>query len=379
MRKIYLFVLLFCIYQATAQSNRKIFCLGETSVNRCDLEDSSVVSVNATQDYNNTYDAATFNATDGWYIWHKTTGVGAQMMVMDVVSHTILQQVSVGPTVFHAFEYNKADNKIYGHGYYNFGSLDLDDSTYTSIPCAVDFFTADVHSTFDQPRSRFILMSRNAMSDKDTLVVLATNGAIIQKIQTDSSAIKNIEYDPTGHKVYGTGKYGFVSVDLDDSSFVVINPSIRVKTFTQASFDFENHDYIYHTGTSTLDPDTVVVINALTGNVKQKVINPGVSWALEYDNSKRNNGGTGVDELNHGESINVYPNPVSHECYMELPDGLGPFTITVFNTLGEICFQQTSAQTGRVTINAYTFLPGVYILEAKTAKGKTYMGRLVKQ
>jgi len=377
MKYFYLVTCLLVTQASFGQTDRNVYGLGSTEFGRINLNDSSYFMVNASETADNVYESVTFNAADGWYIWQWNMTFSASIKVMEVPSGNMLQDIPIDPYAFHSLEYNETDNTIYGIGYYSYGKFSLTDSSYTVIPSPVDCFSLAVHTSFDQAHQRFICKSITGMTTKDTIMVLDLAGNIVQKVEVDSNSVNNFEYDPAGNKVYGVGRYGFVAVDLDDSSMTVLNPAIQERVQWHSTFDFEHHHYIYHTGGTLLNMDTIVVISAITGNVLQKITTSQQFWAPEYDNHKQQV--MGISSREQKETINVYPVPVSDQLYLQLPFKGEGFMVTITNILGETCVQQTFEQGNNAVLNVRMLENGTYLVQVKTERGELFAQKIVKQ
>jgi len=100
-------------------------------------------------------------------------------------------------------------------------------------------------------------------------------------------------------------------------------------------------------------------------------------WLLKLDSNGCEilNCLTGVEENNAGlkSRINIYPNPTSGEITIAgLPKGERP-EILVYNTLGELVFNQSDA--GKIDIS--DLAPGLYLIEV-LLNSRHHSQRIVK-
>ncbi|TDX86450.1 T9SS type A sorting domain-containing protein [Epilithonimonas xixisoli] len=92
------------------------------------------------------------------------------------------------------------------------------------------------------------------------------------------------------------------------------------------------------------------------------------------DNLKINDEVMAVNDATKG-NIKLYPNPVKDILKLNLPNGEKISTIEVYNTLG----QKVSDFSNMEEINLKQLKAGVYIINLKNNKGKTYSSKIVKQ
>ncbi|MBV6881082.1 T9SS type A sorting domain-containing protein [Epilithonimonas ginsengisoli] len=93
-----------------------------------------------------------------------------------------------------------------------------------------------------------------------------------------------------------------------------------------------------------------------------------------YDNIIVNDEVLAVNDAKKG-NIKLYPNPVKDILKLNLPNGEKIATIEVYNTLG----QKVSDFSNVEEINLKELKSGVYIINLKNNKGKTYTSKIVKQ
>ena len=98
------------------------------------------------------------------------------------------------------------------------------------------------------------------------------------------------------------------------------------------------------------------------------------SGSAYIDNLKINDEVLAVNDLTKA-NINLYPNPVKDILKLTLPNGEKAATIEVYNTIG-----QKVSESGNVDeINLNHLKSGVYIINLKNNKGKTYTSKIIKQ
>jgi choice-of-anchor B domain-containing protein len=104
-----------------------------------------------------------------------------------------------------------------------------------------------------------------------------------------------------------------------------------------------------------------------SGNILASDMQTGL-WVL------RSNYQTGVDELNTGEPMGVFPNPAYDHIY--LTKSLTSATFELFNPFGQLVSTGTVAEGGSIDVSVLT--PGVHILKLQSQEG-TFITKVLKR
>lgn len=117
--------------------------------------------------------------------------------------------------------------------------------------------------------------------------------------------------------------------------------------------------------------DLVVPVGSPLGSTRMRVImkfnNPvangcedGYGYGETEDYCVTITGASGLSDL-HGNRVAIYPNPASHELFIELPAVSGSAVIEVLDNTGKLVLRKTGVQ-GRSTLNTSALANGLYML-----------------
>lgn len=94
---------------------------------------------------------------------------------------------------------------------------------------------------------------------------------------------------------------------------------------------------------------------------------------------------SGLNELNLGEEITLFPNPVSAGLNIEFSDNAntsGKVEVLVFNANGQIVLREESTVLGgngaQIQVDMRTLEPGHYLIQLQDANGRTDRANFVK-
>jgi len=356
-----------------SQIKHKIYGLGISAFGALDIDDSTYhvinpyININYTSSNSNTFDSENLR-----YIYKKD---GLQnpdtIIVLDAESGSIMQKITVEDNTMSRLEYDKYTNRVYGLGISAFGALDLDDSTYHVINPIINVNYAQ-YNTFDSENSRYIY-KKDGLQNPDTIIVLdAESGSIIQKITVEDNTMSRLEYDKYTNRVYGLGISAFGALDLDDSTYHVINPDININYTQDNTFDSENSRYIYKKD-GLQNPDTIIVLDAESGNIIQKItVEDNTMSRLEYCSYRFGN----IINYGYSKTLALYPNPTYDIINVKTSDFIGS-SLIVYNLTGKRLIN-TKIISYNTKVDLKNNPKGVYIISVEKNNMK-YSSLMIKK
>lgn len=183
-----------------------------------------------------------------------------------------------------------------------------------------------------------------------------------------------------------TNRTVVMRIDLRDANGVETNesPVFRLEPIID---DGEHHDYEFDfTGqyiSSSPIAGAPVDSEAITG--LSLYINygffgtPGVDTVWFEFIEMINPNATAVEELQPGDPVEIYPNPVSHELIIERKSEHAVLDIEVFNTAGQrLIIDQLGNFQNRKVLNTDQLIPGIYFMKIRAGK-QVYSKRIIKR
>jgi|GEM_PF-4985129 len=133
-------------------------------------------------------------------------------------------------------------------------------------------------STFDQINGRYIFPNIGAsISDPDTLIsVDAVLGNIVMKYTVPHGYFHNPEFFQSNNKIVGTTPVGFAELNLTNGAYTILNSSVNCNSIPQgfSTFDQINGRYIFMCSGPGTASDTLISIDAASGNILMKYTVP---------------------------------------------------------------------------------------------------------
>lgn len=104
-------------------------------------------------------------------------------------------------------------------------------------------------------------------------------------------------------------------------------------------------------------------------------VNPGNTGAKGIDESLYGEKGvTSISDLNDGNAVGIYPNPVSDRLYISLPSGTSYIhSVAIYNITGllldHMAIESVTGKDNTFEVDAGHLTPGIYILKVDTGEG----------
>ena len=187
------------------------------------------------------------------------------------------------------------------------------------------------------------------------------------------------------------GTFGIVETDeFMPISIYSFNYTGNLEVVKNEDYDYENTNFTWQANRwyklKTITSENEIkfyidgaLIHTLPNFAKTNIagvnfVHDNFGGSAYIDNLKINDEVLAVNDATKG-NIKLYPNPVKDILKLNLPNGEKISTIEVYNTLG-----QKVSDFGNVEeINLKQLKAGVYIINMKNNKGKTYSSKIVKQ
>ena len=234
-----------------------------------------------------------------------------------------------------------------------------------------------------------------AVDENENPVFLPVFGAAKLFDKTYDYKTTTVEFDVYISQLDGStfefGTFGIVDTDeYMPISIYSFNFSGNLEVVINQDYDYENADFAWEankwyklksvTSENKIDfyIDGVLIHSmenfAKTNIVGVNFVHDNFSGSAYIDNLKINDEVMAVNDTAKG-NITLYPNPVKDILKLNLPNGEKISTIEVYNTLG----QKVSDFRNVEEINLKQLKAGVYIINLKNNKGKTYTSKIIKQ
>lgn len=187
------------------------------------------------------------------------------------------------------------------------------------------------------------------------------------------------------------GTFGIVETDeFMPISIYSFNYTGNLEVVINEDYDYENTNFTWEANRwyklKTVTSESEIkfyidgaLIHTLPNFAKTNIagvnfVHDNFAGSAYIDNIKINDEVLLVNDATKG-NIKLYPNPVKDILKLNLPNGEKISTIEVYNTLG----QKVSDFSNVEEINLKQLKAGVYIINLKNNKGKTYSSKIVKQ
>ncbi len=88
---------------------------------------------------------------------------------------------------------------------------------------------------------------------------------------------------------------------------------------------------------------------------------------------------TGVEEINTGGSVSVYPNPANGLIHIDLLEAVKDYIVRITNQLGQVVYQQDHIKDNNTTVNLSGQATGIYFIQIMSAEKMYAVEKVVKQ
>ncbi len=233
---------------------------------------------------------STFDQINGRYIF---TNIGASyadpdtIIFVDAVLGHIIMKDTVPHGYLHNPEFYQSNYKIVGTTPFGFAELNLANGACTILNSSVSCNAIPQgFSTFDQINGRYIYMNSGLGLGPDTLIFIdAASGNILMKDTVPYGYFHNPEFYLANNKIVGLTPTGFAELNLTNQSVTILNNSFHFNNIPQAfsTFDQINGRYIFMNSGLGISPDTLIFIDALTGNILiEDTVQHGYAYNPQY-------------------------------------------------------------------------------------------------
>ena len=317
---------------------------------------------------------STFNPQQGHYIYRKGgpgAGIPDTICVIDVQTGNFISKDTIPQNHLGNPEFYQATNTIYGLSPNGFASLNLTNSTYGIINPSITLAgSVQGNSTFDEQNGNYIYKKGGPGAGiPDTIIVIdAQTGNFISKDTIPQNHLASPEFYQPTNTVYGLSPIGFASLNLTNSTYNIINPSITLFGSTQGNSTF-NHQmgrYIYRKGGPGAGiPDTIIVIDVQTGNfISKDTISQNNLGNIEFHQNT-----TGI--FNNEKSLDIYfkiyPNPIIDFITVKFRiEDNKKYTLNIYNSIGQLEQKIERISNGHVRIEKGDLTNGIYFFQLQT-------------
>jgi Leucine-rich repeat (LRR) protein len=325
--------------------------------------EETTVSVNKELDYTT---ELTINSKTTVFSWYNATDNSE-------VDETFVQKIADGK-----FKILKSGKYYCKMTNVEFDGLELQTKTITVLKAqTLTFDVTDVAKVNDKITLEatastgldvtYQIVSGEATLDGNILTPTAEGTLVVKAIQAGNDEYALVEKEVT---IQVTKRDQTITFDVNET--VKVNDKITLAATASSGLDVT---YQIISGNATLDGNTVTFTDAGKVQIKAKQAGNNEYNAAEKTVTITVTKSTAIDNLSV-IGAKIYPNPVNDILNIELPT-TGSYTVTVFNTTGDIVTQKT-IQSVNTTIDMSVYNNGIYIIKVTTGN-RSYTGKIIKR
>jgi len=162
---------------------------------------------------------------------------------------------------------------------------------------------------------------------------------------------------------YGIGSLNLLTLQIADTT-IIPDPGFNDRIFiTSAGIEYVNGDIYLNKGNRISYGNCIQYSLAGDSITSYPTGINADALAFDYRTPVGIGDGSGTFELN------IFPNPVNNELYVNLPDGIRILQSQITDITGRTCSMESDFKNNKLTVQSGKLKPGIYFLTLKTSGG----------